>query len=63
MLRSTAFPRLEALAYFSAYTPNSDAQRDFRFESSRSSLEAVRTYLHSTRRARARGKPHHSEPR
>lgn len=47
MLRSTAFPRLQALAYYSAYLPNHDNQRDFRFESSASSLAAVRTYLRS----------------
>jgi hypothetical protein len=50
MLRSTAFPRLEALAYYSAYKPNSDTARDFRFDSSASSLNAVRAYLRTHRR-------------
>ncbi|HEX4335830.1 MAG TPA: glycosyl hydrolase [Polyangiaceae bacterium] len=50
MLHSTAFPRLQALAYYSAYLPNHDNQRDFRFESSPSSLKAVRTFLKSRKR-------------
>jgi hypothetical protein len=58
MLRSTAFPRLQALAYYNAYLPNHDNQRDFRFESSASSLRAVRTYLRSRRpRAKPAKKP------
>jgi hypothetical protein len=48
-LTSTAFPRIEALAYYSAYTPARDNQRDFRFESSRESLRAVRRLLRSRR--------------
>jgi hypothetical protein len=50
MFRSTAFPRLQALAYYSAYLPNHDNQRDFRFDSSASSLKAVRAYLRAHRR-------------
>jgi hypothetical protein len=50
MLASTAFPRLQALAYYSAYLPNHDNQRDFRFDSSDTSLKAVRTFLHRRRK-------------
>jgi hypothetical protein len=45
MLRSTAFPRIRALAYYSAYLPHHDNQRDFRLDSSRSSLRAIRKFL------------------
>jgi hypothetical protein len=52
MFRSTAFPRLEGLAYYSSYKPNSDTARDFRFDSSTSSLNAVRAYLRTHQRAK-----------
>jgi hypothetical protein len=57
MLRSTAFPRLEALAYYSAYKPNSDTARDFRFDSSASSLNAVRAYMRRHKRGKSSGAP------
>ncbi len=63
MLRSTAFPRLEALAYFSAYKPNSDSARDFRFDSSESSLSAVRAYLRAHRQKERQPKPAKREAR
>jgi hypothetical protein len=44
-LASTAFPRVEALVYYNAYTPQRDNQRDFRLESSRESLTAIRRQL------------------
>jgi hypothetical protein len=44
-LASTAFPRMEALVYYNAYTPERDNQRDFRLESSRASLAAIRRQL------------------
>lgn len=44
-LASTAFPRLEALVYYNAYTPARDNQRDFRLESSRESLGVIRRLL------------------
>jgi hypothetical protein len=47
MLRSTAFPRLRALAYYSSYQPGSDNQRDFRLESSPESLRVIRAFLRS----------------
>lgn len=52
MLRSTAFPRITALAYFSVYQPGLDNQRDFRFESSPESLDAIRAFLSSRSAAR-----------
>lgn len=58
MMRSTAFPRLEALAYYSSYLPDHDNQRDFRFESSTSSLNAVRAYLRSHPRQKRAPKKH-----
>jgi hypothetical protein len=45
MFRSTAFPRLRALAYYSAYLPGHDNQRDFRLDSSESSLAAIRRHV------------------
>jgi hypothetical protein len=45
MMSSTAFPRIRALAYYSAYLPHHDNQRDFRLDSSPSSLDAIRNYL------------------
>jgi hypothetical protein len=55
MIASTAFPRIEALAYYSSYTPNYDNERDFRVDSSRESLAAFRKYL--------RSRQHHVDPR
>jgi hypothetical protein len=52
MLRSTAFPRLRALAYYSAYQPGYDNQRDFRIESSPESLRVIRAFLRSRSAAR-----------
>lgn len=63
MLRSTAFPRLQALAYFSSYKPNSDTARDFRFDSSPSSLNAVRAYLRTHRRAKGSARAVKAAPR
>lgn len=45
MLRSTAFPRVRALAYYSSYLPGHDNQRDFRLDSSESSLAAIRRHV------------------
>jgi hypothetical protein len=53
MMQSTAFPRVRALAYYSAYLPHHDNQRDFRLDSSQSSLRAIRTYLRERRAADA----------
>jgi hypothetical protein len=55
-MASTAFPRIEALVYYNAYTPGRDNQRDFRFDSSRESLGAIQRELR-LRRAGARGAP------
>jgi Glycosyl hydrolase family 26 len=51
-MSSTAFPRIEALVYYDAYTPERDNQRDFRFASSAASLAMIRRQL--KRRARTR---------
>jgi hypothetical protein len=51
-MSSTAFPRIEALVYYDAYTPERDNQRDFRFASSAESLAMIRRQL--KRRGRAR---------
>ena len=53
-MSSTAFPRVEALVYYNAYTPDRDNQRDFRFESSRKSLQAIRKQLRLRRRSLSR---------
>jgi hypothetical protein len=45
MFRSTAFPRLRALAYYSSYLPGHDNQRDFRLDSSEASLAAIRRHV------------------
>jgi hypothetical protein len=47
MLRSTAFPRLRALAYYSSYKPGWDNERDFRLDSSAESLTVIRKFLHA----------------
>jgi hypothetical protein len=52
-MASTAFPRIEALVYYNAFTPGRDNQRDFRFESSRESLDAIRRQLRLRRRRAA----------
>jgi len=56
-MRSTAFPRIEALVYYSAYTAGRDNQRDFRFESSTESLQAIRRQLKARARAGAPNRP------
>jgi hypothetical protein len=44
-MSSTAFPRMAALVYYDAYTPERDNQRDFRFESSPEALAMIRRQL------------------
>jgi mannan endo-1,4-beta-mannosidase len=44
-MTSSAFPRLEALVYYDAYTPDRDNQRDFRFVSSPGALAMIRQQL------------------
>jgi hypothetical protein len=53
MMQSTAFPRMRALAYYSAYLPHHDNQRDFRLDSSKTSLSAIRKYVQAAADARA----------
>jgi len=45
MFRSTAFPRIRALAYYSAYLEGHDNQRDFRLDSSEAPLAAIRRHV------------------
>jgi hypothetical protein len=49
-MNSTAFPRIEALVYYDAYTPERDNQRDFRFASSAESMAMIRRQLTLARR-------------
>jgi hypothetical protein len=58
MFASRAFPRIEALTYYSSYTPSFDNERDFRVDSSPESLAAFRKYLRSRRKHPQRGAPH-----
>lgn len=51
-MTSRAFPRIEALVYYDAYTPELDNQRDFRFDSSPEALLAMRKQLALARRNR-----------
>ena len=53
LMSSRAFPRIEALVYYDAYTPNRDNQRDFRFASSPESLAMIRKQLALRARTRA----------
>lgn len=59
MVASTAFPRIEALAYYSSYTPNYDNERDFRIDSSPESLAAFRKYLRTRRNHAQHGRAPH----
>jgi hypothetical protein len=57
MFASREFPRMTALAYYSAYLPGHDNQRDFRLDSSKGSLSAVRGHLQSHGRAAVKRAP------
>jgi hypothetical protein len=57
MLRSSAFPRIRALAYYSSYSPGWDNERDFRLDSSPDSLAVIRKYLHARGRVAAAAPP------
>lgn len=56
-MSSGAFPRIEALIYYDAYTPKRDNQRDFRFASSAESLAMIRKQLALRRRVARQGGP------
>ncbi|HEX6243768.1 MAG TPA: glycosyl hydrolase [Polyangiales bacterium] len=56
-MSSRAFPRLAALVYYDAYTPNRDNQRDFRFASSPESLAMIRRQLALRRKTPTRAVP------
>lgn len=63
-MSSTAFPRIAALVYYDAYTPERDNQRDFRFVSSPASLAMIRRQLalaEQERRTR-RAQPSSAQP-
>jgi hypothetical protein len=53
-MSTRAFPRIEALVYYDAYTPDRDNQRDFRLASSPESLAMIRKQLALARQRRAR---------
>jgi hypothetical protein len=55
-MSSRAFPRMEALVYYDAYTPERDNQRDFRFTSSPEALQMMRKQLALARKQRERNK-------